>query len=78
MRWRSDLRLLVLKLDRADLERRLRSLVGDPPTVPLTFDVAAPLAGPGSPLAGTLALVRHATRREAPARPGCRRCSAPS
>jgi AraC-like DNA-binding protein len=68
MRWRPGLRLLVLKLDRRDVEDRLHGLLGEPASGPLSFDVAAPLS-PGRPLGAVAGLVRRAFRAAGPAGP---------
>ncbi len=68
MRWSAGLRLMVLKLDRPDLERRLSTLLGGPVATPLRFDVAAPLAGQ-SPLAAAIGMLREAFAAAGPAGP---------
>lgn len=56
MRWDPGLDLLVLKIDRVDLERELATLLGRSPDRPVTFDLEAPRAG--GALGGTAELVR--------------------
>lgn len=69
LRWEPGLRLLVLKIEQADLERQLRALLGEPVRRPLVFDVAAPLEGTSRALAGAADLVRNAYEMAGPAGP---------
>ncbi|GLZ45856.1 AraC family transcriptional regulator [Actinomycetospora sp. NBRC 106375] len=56
MQWDPGLDLLVLKIDRVDLERELASLLGRTPDRPLSFDLEAPRGG--GTLNGAAELVR--------------------
>ncbi|MQA10190.1 MAG: helix-turn-helix domain-containing protein [Pseudonocardiaceae bacterium] len=69
LRWERGLQLLVLKIEQADLERRLRMLLSEPLRRPLVFDVAAPLDGTSGALAGVTDLVRRAFDAAGPAGP---------
>ncbi|MDD7939347.1 AraC family transcriptional regulator [Actinomycetospora lutea] len=67
MRWDAGLDLLVLKIDRADLERELGALLGRPPDGPLAFDLEMPRAG--GTVSGAAELVRSTCAAAGPEGP---------
>lgn len=67
--WERGLQLLVLKIAEADLEQRLRLLLGEPVRRPLVFEVAAARNGAGTALMGVIDLVRQAFDAAGPSGP---------
>ncbi|MEJ2888877.1 AraC family transcriptional regulator [Actinomycetospora aeridis] len=67
MRWDAGLDLLVLKIDRADLERELALLLGRTPDGPLTFDLEMPRVG--GTVSGAAELVRSTCAAAGPQGP---------